>query len=145
MNMLVPLAALLGIQLEAITSRVRRTIIANAVMGLLGLIGFCFLLLAGYLALADWLGPIPAALICAGSALLLACTAFLVNKVSAGRRQRERAEKRRAVETSAFVTSAATTAAPAIWKSAALRSIALPAAAAAAAFLLTRIRGNHHE
>ena len=145
MNMLVPLAALLGIELKEITGRVRQAIIAYAVMAVFGLIAFCFLLVALYLALATWLGGIPAALICAGTALLLAFLTFLMLKISSGHRKLERAEKRRAAETSAFVTTAATTAVPALWKSQAVRSIALPAAAAAAAFLLSRGRGNHRD
>ncbi|WP_127753791.1 hypothetical protein [Devosia sp. 1566] len=142
MNMLVPLAALLGIELEAITGRVRQAIIAYAIMGLFGLIAFGFLLIAGYLALADWLGAVPAALICAGVAIVLAFATFIVIQVSAARREREQAEKRRAAEASAFVTTATVTALPALWRSSALRNIALPAAAAAATFLFSRRRGK---
>ncbi|MDB5622333.1 MAG: hypothetical protein JWR39_896 [Devosia sp.] len=143
MNMLVPLAALLGLEVKAITGRIRQTLIAYAVMVVFGLIGLCFLLLATYLALADWLGTMPAALTCAATALVLAMVTFILIKVSTTRRQREQAEKRHAAETSAFVTTAATTALPALWKSPALRTIAMPAAAALAAFLLTRRGGNH--
>jgi hypothetical protein len=145
MNMLVPLAALLGIELEALTGRVRQAAIAYAVLGFFGLIAFGFLLLAAYLGLTDWLGAIPAALILGGVALVLAFATLIAIQVSTARREREQAEKRRAAEASAFVTTATVTALPALWKSAALRNLALPAAAAAATFLLSRRRGHRPE
>ena len=51
MHLLAPLAALLGIEVEAITDRVRNTIIVNAVMLVLALVGVSFLVAAGFFAL----------------------------------------------------------------------------------------------
>jgi ABC-type Na+ efflux pump permease subunit len=136
MNLLVPLAALLGIEVEAITERVRNTIILNAIMVVLGLAGVAFLVAAGYIALADWLGPLYAALIFAGSFLVLALAVYLGSRIGEGRRRREIAEKRRSTETSAFVTTAAITALPVMLRSPTLRTLGLPAAAIAAYLLL---------
>lgn len=132
MNFLVPLAALLGIEVESITERVRNTIIVNAVMVVLGLFGVGFLIAAGFYALADALGPIYAALILAAVFLVLALSVYLGSRIGQSRRRRELAEKRRSSETGAFVTTAAITALPVILRSPAMRTLALPAAALAA-------------
>lgn len=141
MHFLLPLAALLGIEVEAITSRLKTTIIVNAVMILLGLTGLSFLVAAGFFALAEIVGAIYAALIFAAAFLLLALAVYLGSRVGEGRRRREIADKRRSSETGAFVTTAALTALPLVMKSPLLRTIALPAAAIAA-FLLVRNSGD---
>lgn len=144
MHLLVPLAALLGIEVEAITERVKALIIANAVMIALGLVGLGFLVAAGFIALADALGPLYAALILAAVFLILALAVFAGMKIGAGRHRRELATKRRSTETSAFVTTAALTALPVLLKSPLVRAIGLPAAAIAA-FLLVRNSGKDDE
>src|SRR5690606_7489978 len=108
--LLAPLAGLLGIEVEAITERVRNAVIVNAVMIVLGLVGLGFLLAAGYLALAAELGGIYAALIFAGGFLLLALAVYLGARIADGRHKRELATRRRSSETGAFVTTAALTA-----------------------------------
>ena len=142
MNLLAPLAALLGIEVEAITERVRNTIIVNAVMLVLALVGVSFLVAAGFFALADLYGVIYAALILAGAFLLLALAVFLGTRIGDSRRRRELANKRRSSETGAFVTTAALTALPMLLKSPALRTLSLPAAAIAAYLL---VRGGSDE
>ncbi|WP_240230284.1 hypothetical protein [Devosia lacusdianchii] len=137
MHLLMPLAALLGIEVEAITDRVKGLVIANAVMITLGLIGLGFLIAAGYIALADALSPLYAALILAAAFLALALAVYLGMKVGETRHRRELATKRRSTETSAFVTTAALTALPVLLKSPLVRTLGLPAAAIAA-FLLVR-------
>ena len=72
MHLLVPLAALFGIEVEAITHKIRNTIIINAVMIGLALVGAVFLVVAGFLALAELYGAIYAALIMAAVFLVLA-------------------------------------------------------------------------
>lgn len=138
MHLLAPLAALLGIEVEAITERVRTTIIVNAVMVVFALAGISFLVVAAFLALTDLYGAIYAALIMAGIFLLLALAVYLGTRLSEGRRKQEVAKKRRSTETSAFVTTAALTALPAMLKSPLGRTIGLPAAAIAAYLLLVR-------
>lgn len=142
MNLLAPLAGLLGIEVEAITERVRNLVIVNAVMIVFGLIGLGFLLAAGFLALADALGGIYAALIFAGGFLLLTLAVYLGTRISEGRHKRELATRRRSSETGAFVTTAALTALPVLLKSPAFRTVGLPAAAIAAFLLL---RGDRDE
>jgi len=136
MHLLAPLAALLGIEVEAITERVRNMLIVNAVMMLLGAVGIGFLIAAGFFALAELYGVIYASLISAGVFLILALVVYLGTRLGEGRRRREIAEKRRSTETSAFVTTAALTALPAVLKSPLARTIALPAAAIAAYMLI---------
>ena len=142
MHLLAPLAALLGIEVEAITERVRNTIIVNAVMIGMALVGVSFLVAAGFFALADLFSVIYAALIFAAAFLLLALAVFLGTRIGESRRRRELAEKRRSSETGAFVTTAALTALPMLLKSPALRTLSLPAAAIAAYLL---VRGGSDE
>ena len=139
MHLLLPLAALLGIEVDAITERIRNAAIINTVIALLVLIALTFLLVAGYIALADALSPVLAALIMAGGALVLALAVYLGSRIGEGRRHREVVEKRRSSETSAFITTAAITALPVILRSPALRTLGIPAGLLAGAyFLMTR-------
>ena len=137
MHLLAPLAALLGIEVEAITERLRNTIIVNVVMIGLALVGVSFLVAAGFFALAELYGAIYAALIFAATFLVLALAVYLGTRLGESRRRRELANKRRSSETSAFVTTAALTALPVLLKSPLARTIGLPAAAIAA-YLLVR-------
>ena len=137
MHLLAPLAALLGIEIEAITERLRNTIIVNVVMIGLALVGVSFLVAAGFFALAELYGAIYAALIFAATFLVLALAVYLGTRLGESRRRRELANKRRSSETSAFVTTAALTALPVLLKSPLARTIGLPAAAIAA-YLLVR-------
>jgi uncharacterized membrane protein len=137
MHLLVPLAALLGIEVEAITERLRNTIVINVVMIGLGLAGLGFLVAAGFFALAELYGAIYAALILAAVFLVLALAVYLGARIGEGRHRREVANKRRSTETSAFVTTAALTAVPLMLKSPLGRALALPAAALAA-YLMVR-------
>ena len=137
MNLLVPLAALLGIEIDTITERVRNAVILNAAMITLAAIGAGFLVAAGYIAVAQQLGGLYAALIFGGGFLLLALAVYLGSLIGKTRHKREVAEKRRSSETSAFVTTAALTALPVLLKSPLVRKLGLPAAAIAA-FLLVR-------
>ncbi len=136
MHLLVPLAALFGIEVEAITHKIRNTIIINAVMIGLALVGAVFLVVAGFLALAELYGAIYAALIMAAVFLVLALAVYLGARIGEGRHRREVATKRRSTETSAFVTTAALTALPMVLKSPMGRALALPAAAIAAYFMV---------
>jgi len=142
MNLLVPLAALLGIEVDSITERVRNTIIINALMIVLGLAGVGFLIAAGFLWLAQAVGGIYAALILAATFLVLALAVYLGSRIGEGRRRREVVTKRRSSETSAFVTTAALTALPVLLRSPMFRTLGLPAAAIAA-FLLVRGGGDN--
>jgi uncharacterized membrane protein len=126
MNFLAPLAALLGIEVESITERVRAAIIINVIMALLGFVGTSFLIAAGFFALAETFGVIYAALILAAVFLVLALTAYLGKAIVENRNRRRQAEKRRSTEASAFLTTATLTALPVVLRSPTLRTLAVP-------------------
>ncbi|MET3899899.1 arginine exporter protein ArgO [Devosia sp. UYZn731] len=133
MNLLVPIAALLGFEVEEITDRLKALAIANAVIALFGLLTLVFLLVAGFLALASQLGPIYAALIFAGVFFVITAGIVIGIQISENSRKRRVAEKRRSSDTSAFVTTAALTALPVLLKSPLIRNVGLPLAAVVAA------------
>ncbi len=136
MNLLVPIAALLGFHVEEITDRIKALAIANAVIALFGLLTLVFLLVAGFLALAAELGPIYAALIFAGIFFVITLGVVIGLQIAEGGRKRRLAEKRRSSETGAFITTAALTALPVLLKSPLIRNIGLPLAAVLAAAML---------
>lgn len=145
MPLLGPLAALLGIEIEAITDRVRTLMIVYAVIGALTLTGLIFLLVAAYLALAQLIGPIYSALVIAVVMLLIAGIVLLAIRMGETRRRREIAQRRRSSEAGAFATTAALTALPAVIRSPSLRLLAIPAAAAAAFVLVRNARKGKDE
>ena len=136
MSLLVPIAALLGFEVEEITDRLKALAIANAVIALFGLLTLVFLLVAGFLALAAQLGPIYAALIFAGVFFVITAGIVIGLQISENSRKRRLAEKRRSSETGAFVTTAALTALPILLKSPLIRNVGLPLAAVVAAAML---------
>jgi arginine exporter protein ArgO len=136
MNLLVPIAALLGFEVEEITDRLKALAIANAVIALFGLLTLVFLLVAGFLALSAQLGPIYAALIFAGVFFVITAGIVIGIQISENSRKRRLAEKRRSSETGAFVTTAALTALPILLKSPLIRNVGLPLAAVVAAAML---------
>jgi len=145
MPLLGPLAALLGIEIEAITDRVRTLMIVYAVIGALTLTGLIFLLVAAYLALAGVIGPIYSALVIAVAMLVIAGIVLLAIRMGEARRRREIAQRRRSSEAGAFATTAALTALPAVVRSPSLRLLAIPAVAAAAFVLVRNARKGKDE
>jgi hypothetical protein len=142
MQFLVPLAALLGLELDTMKERFKRTFAGNAIMIVFALIGGVFLLVAGYLGLSVAIGAIYAALVFAAAFLLAVLLVHLSLKAQAARERREAAEKRRSGEAGAFVTTAALTALPVLLRSPMLRNFGLPAAAIAAVLLLRGGKNN---
>ena len=136
MSLLVPIAALLGFEVEEITDRLKALAIANAVIALFGLLTLVFLLIAGFLALSAQLGPIYTALIFAGVFFVITAGIVIGLQISENSRKRRLAEKRRSSETGAFVTTAALTALPILLKSPLIRNVGLPLAAVVAAAML---------
>jgi hypothetical protein len=137
--LLAPLASLLGMDLEALRERIQRQAVVYGIVGVLALICFTFLLVAANSALAQWVGPIVAPLIIAGTALLIALVVFLIGRAQEAAAARREAAERRSAETLALITSAAITAAPLILKSSLLREVGIPAGGALlAAYLLMR-------
>lgn len=138
MGFLGPLAALLGLELESVTARLKASAIAYAFIALFATVGVVFLLVAAYLLLAENFGPVVAAFIIAGVFLVLALVVYLSLVMSHSRHKRELAQRRRASETGTFVSAAALTAIPLIAKSPWIVKLGLPAAAIAAFALLKK-------
>jgi hypothetical protein len=136
MGLLAPLAALLGLEVEGLTARAKSAVLVYGLIGLCLMIAGGFLLAAGFMALAELVGAIIAALILGGVFLLLALAVYLGSLIGRSKRQRALAERRRASETGAFLTTAAITALPLLTRSPLLLRLGLPAAAIAAFALL---------
>lgn len=139
MHLLLSLASLLGIELDELLDSLRKNAIAWGAIGLFGLIGLAFLLVAAHTALVAWIGPIWAPLAIAGFSLLVALAIYVVISIIDDIAKRREAQRRRAAETTALVTTAAMTALPMVMKSPLMRSVGLPLGGALAAlFLLSK-------
>lgn len=143
LNLLMPLAGLLGLEVEGLGNRIKGLAIVYAVILVFGAIGVGFLIAAGYIALAGALGPLNAALIMAGGFLAVALVTFIVMAVGEANRKKRLQEKRRASDQGAFLTTAALTALPILARSPLLLKLGLPAAAIAAVALL-KDRNDHN-
>ena len=86
--------------------RARRAVVAYAMAGLLAFAGLVFLTVAGFIALADRIGPLAAALWMGGGFLLVALVIVLVHRIAASMRARSAARRRRS-EASAMASAAA--------------------------------------
>jgi len=129
LGLLMPLAGLLGLEVEEIGHRVKGLAIVYALILVSAVIGFGFLIAAGYIALSDALGPLYAALILAGSFLALALAVYIGMSIGENRRRKRLAERRRSSDTGAFLTTAALTALPLLARSPMLVRLGIPAAA----------------
>ena len=136
MHLLVPLAALLGLELDTMKDRLKRTFAGNAIVIVFSVTGLVFLLIGGYLGLSIAIGAIYAALAFAAVFLLASLAVHLSLRAQAARERRAAAEKRRSGEAGAFVTTAALTALPALLRSPMVLKLGLPAAAVTALLLL---------
>jgi len=136
MNLLMPLASLLGFEARGMVSRLRSLAVVYTIVALLCLLGLGFLIAAGFMALADIVGALNAALILGGTFLLLALAVYLGSRIGEGRHRRRLAEKRRSGEAGAFLTTAALTALPMLMRSPLIVRLGLPAAALATLVLL---------
>ena|SRR6185312_12762271 len=136
-GLLPPLAALFGVELDALTQRLKENAIAYAAIALFALICLVFLLVALYTALYGWIGPIWAPLAIAGVALLIAIILLIALRIQQGAAQRREAERRREAEGSAMIASAALAALPELLQSSAVRNVALPIALYAGLLMFT--------
>lgn len=143
MHLLAQLATLFGLEAEALVDRAKTQAIVGGAIGAFAVIAIAFFLIAAYLGLAGWIGPIWAALAIAGAATLIALIIFAWERASEASRRREAAERRRQAEASSLITTAALTALPMALSSPTIRRIGLPLAALAGIVLLaTRDRGG---
>ena len=129
LGLLMPLAGLLGLEVEGLGQRVKGLAIVYALILVTAVIGFGFLIAAGYIALSDIVGPLTSALILAGSFLAVALVVYTGLAISESQRRKRLAERRRASDTGAFLTTAALTALPLIARSPMLLRLGIPAAA----------------
>lgn len=135
MNLVSQLASIFGIEVEETVSASKRMAILWAVIAGLGVISAVFLLIAAYLGLSDWLGPIIAALIIAAVALIAAAIVYAIAQARAEAARREAAQRRKSEATALAVAAAADTL-PVLLKSPLIRGVGIPLGAAVAAFLL---------
>jgi uncharacterized membrane protein YhaH (DUF805 family) len=137
LKLLTPLLTSLAAgEVGLVVGRAKRSAIFMAIIALLALIGFVFLLVAAYITLAGRYGETYSALILAGCAFALVILAYIIMKISdamARRRQRDRAK----VDTSTVLTIAALAAAPALLRSRALLMLAIPVVVFGGLSLLT--------
>lgn len=144
MNLLTPLAGLVGLQVDTVTDKLRRAVVVNGLVGLLVLVALCFAAVAGFMALSELIGPKLTALCFAGGALVLALAIYLGSLVGQGARRQRELERRRATETNALLATAAVSALPLLLKAPLARNIGLPLAALAA-FLALGKSGDDDE
>lgn len=136
MHLLLPLAAILGIEVDQLVDNLRKNAVAWGAIGLFALIGLAFLLVAAHTALVDWIGPIWAPLLIAGLSLLVALAIYISIRIMDNIAKRREAQRRHSAETTALVTTAAITALPMVMKSPLMRNIGLPLGGALAALYL---------
>ena len=129
LGLLMPLAGLLGLEVEGLGQRVKGLVVVYSLILVFAIIGFGFLLAAGFIALSEAVGPLYAALIFAGSFLTLALAVSFGLAIGESRRRKRLAERRRASDTGAFLTTAALTALPLLARSPMLVRLGIPAAA----------------
>lgn len=146
MHLLLPLASILGIEVEDLLDRFKQNAMAWSAIAFFALIGVAFLLVALYTGMVDWLGPIWGPLAIAGGALVVALGIFIGIRIAASIAAREQAQKRHAAEKTALVTTAALTAVPMLLKLPIMKQIGLPVGGALAAlYLLSKSGGRRDE
>ena len=145
MHLLLPLASILGIEVEDILDRFKQNAIAWTAIAFFALVGVVFLLVALYTGMVGWLGPILGPLAIAGGALVVALAIFIGIRVAAGIVARREAQRRHSAEKTALVTTAALTAVPMLLKSPLMKQIGLPVGGALAALYLLSKQGGHRD
>jgi hypothetical protein len=137
MNWLATLASLAGIEVDELLARLRRNAVAFSIVGILGLLGIVFLLVALNAALTLYIGPVWAPLAIAGGALFIALCVFVGIRIADAAAARREAERRKAAERTALATSAVLTALPMVMRLEIVRKLGIPLGGAlAVAYLL---------
>ena len=136
MSFVKQLFQLLGLELDELQGVIRRDLAYFGALAALAAIALVFLMVALYLGLALFWGPLIAALVIAGAALLIALVMVGLKTASDRARERRALEAKRAAEKTALVTTAAMSALPMIAESPVLRKAALPLGSALLAFWL---------
>lgn len=145
MHLLLPLASLLGIEVEDLLDRFKQNAIAWLAMAFFALVGVVFLLVALHTGMVGWLGPIWGPLAIAGGALVVALAIFIGVKIAANIAAHREAQRRHSAEKTALVTTAALTAVPMLLKMPIMKQIGLPVGGALAALYLLSKPGGHRD
>ncbi len=146
MQFLLPLASILGIEVDELLDRLKKNAIAWSAVALFALIGIAFVLVAVNNAATLAWGPIVGPLVVALVAIVVAVGIWIIMAVIEGIARRKALERRHAQEKTALVTTAALTALPLVLQSPLMRKVGIPIGGAlAAAFLLSKSNGNHHD
>jgi small-conductance mechanosensitive channel len=145
MGFLLPLASILGIEVDELIDRAKKNAIAWSAVALFALIGLSFVLVAiANAATLAW-GPIVGPLVVALVAILIAVCIWATMAIVESIAKRKALEKRHSQEKTALVTTAALTALPILLQSPLMRKVGIPVGGAlAAAFLLSKSNGHHH-
>ena len=138
MHLLAQFATLFGLEAEALVDRAKSQAVIAGAIGFFSLIAVAFLLVAAYLGLTEWIGPIWAALAIAGAAIVVALIIYLWSRAAEANRRRLAAERRRENEANNLIATAALSAIPMALSSPTVRRIAVPLAALAAVVFFTR-------
>jgi large-conductance mechanosensitive channel len=145
MQFLLPLASILGIEVDELLNRIKKNAIAWSAVALFALIGLGFILVAVNNAATLAWGPIVGPLVVALVAIVIALVIWIAIATLEGIARRKAAERRHAQEKTALVTTAALTALPLVLQSPLMRKVGIPVGGAlAAAFLLSKSNGHHH-
>jgi len=145
MQFLLPLASILGIEVDELLDRLKKNAIAWSAVALFGLIGLAFILVAVANAATLAWGPIVGPLVVAFGAIVIALIIWATMAIIDGIAKRKAVEKRHSQEKTALVTTAALTALPILLQSPLMRKVGIPVGGAlAAAFLLSKSNGHRH-
>ena len=143
MHLLLPLASILGIEVQDLIDRFKQNARAWSAIAFFALVCVVFLLVALHTGMVAWLGPIWGPLAIAGAALVVALAIFIGIRIAAGIAAKRDAQRRHAAEKTALVTTAAITAVPMLLKSPLMRQVGLPVGGALAALYLLSKPGGH--
>jgi hypothetical protein len=143
MHLLLPLASILGIEVEDLIERFKQNAIAWGAIAFFAAICVVFLLVALYTGMVDWLGPIWGPLAIAGAALVIALAIYIGVRIAANVVAHREAQRRHSAEKTALITTAAITAVPMLLKSPLMKTIGIPVGGALAALYLLSKPGGH--
>lgn len=143
MHLLLPLASILGIEVEDLLERFKQNAIAWSAIAFFALVGVVFLLVALHTGMVDWLGPIWGPLAIAGGAIVIALAIYIGVRIAANVVAHREAQRRHSAEKTALVTTAAITAVPMLLKSPIMKNIGIPVGGALAALYLLSKPGGH--
>ena len=139
LNLLSPLASLLGIEIEEGVARLKQNGLLWGAIVLFAAVAFVFLLVAANAAITERVGPVWAPLLLAAGAAVIALAIYLVSRIIAAIQHKQEVDRRRSAETTALVTTAAVTAVPILLRSPLMKRVGLPLGGAiAAAFMLSK-------